>query len=98
MIDPKKYHKKWRLISYLVRVRRAKNKCEQCGALHGAPHPVTGTIVILTTAHLDRNRQNNRFWNLKALCNRCHLMHDMPQHVYSRKYGRETQYLNGKLF
>lgn len=46
------------------------------------------TKVILTVAHLDRNRHNNRFWNLKALCQRCHLTHDLPQHVRNRAYGR----------
>jgi len=54
--------------------------------------------VILTIAHLDHNRYNNRFWNLKCLCQRCHLKHDLAQRVFSFKYGKETQYVNGKLF
>ncbi|MVM36513.1 hypothetical protein GO730_00635 [Spirosoma sp. HMF3257] len=29
-IDRKKYHPKWRLISYLIRFIRAKNRCEDC--------------------------------------------------------------------
>lgn len=66
-INKLKYHKKWRLISYLIRVKRAGNKCEQCGAEQGKPHPITGALVVLTTAHLNRDRNNNRFWNLKAL-------------------------------
>jgi heterodisulfide reductase subunit B len=98
MFDPQKYHPKWSLISYLVRTVRAKNRCERCGAANHQPHPVTGSMVYLTTAHLDRNRDNNRFWNLRALCQRCHLSHDRNQHNHARKYGRETQYLNGKLF
>ncbi len=32
--------------------------------------------IILTIAHLDHNRDNNKFDNLKALCQRCHLNHD----------------------
>jgi len=97
-INKKRYHKKWRLISYLIRVKRAQNKCEECQAEQGKPHPITGSIVMLTTAHLNRDRTNNRFTNLKALCQRCHIKFDRPQHIYSRKYGKETQYLNLKLF
>lgn len=54
--------------------------------------------IVLNIAHMDRDRTNNRFWNLKALCQRCHLAHDKGQRIYSFKYGKETQYQNGKLF
>lgn len=47
------------------------------------------TYVHLQVAHLDRDRQNNRFWNLKALCPAHHLLYDYPQHLRSRRYGRE---------
>lgn len=47
------------------------------------------TRIILTVAHIDRDRTNNRFQNLAALCQRCHLRHDGAQHVANRKYGRE---------
>src|SRR5688572_24020441 len=30
------------------------------------------TIIVLTIAHLDGNKDNNRFINLAALCQRCH--------------------------
>lgn len=46
------------------------------------------TKVILTTEHLDRNTKNNDSDNLAALCQRCHLSHDILQHVANRKYGR----------
>ncbi len=46
------------------------------------------TKIILTVAHLDRDRTNNADSNLAALCQRCHLGHDMTQHVRNRKYGR----------
>ena len=54
--------------------------------------------ITLTVAHLDHNKANNRFTNLKALCNRCHLVHDAKHHQWSRKYGRKTREINGKLF
>ena len=88
-IDYKEYHPKWKLISRLVRFKRAGNKCEWCGADNYQPHPVTGSRVVLTVAHIDHNKDNNRFDNLAALCQRCHLKHDLPQHIDNRKYGRK---------
>lgn len=38
------------------------------------------TRVVLATAHLDHNPSNNRTKNLRALCQRCHLLHDRPEH------------------
>lgn len=87
-IDYKHYHPKWTLISRMIRFRRAGNRCEWCGAINHLPHPITGNKVVLTVAHIDRNKANNRFSNLAALCQRCHLKHDMKQHVDNRKYGR----------
>ena len=87
-INYKEYHPKWKLISRLIRFKRAGNKCEWCGAKNYEPHPVTGSKVVLTVAHIDHNINNNRFNNLAALCQKCHLNHDLPQHIDSRKYGR----------
>jgi 5-methylcytosine-specific restriction endonuclease McrA len=33
-------------------------------------------VIVITIAHLDQNINNNRFQNLKALCQKCHLAHD----------------------
>lgn len=89
-INYKDYHPKWKLISRLIRVHRAKNRCENsgCEAVNYEPHPITGSKVILTVAHMDHDKNNNRFHNLKALCQRCHLYHDRFQHADNRKYGR----------
>ena len=38
------------------------------------------TKVVLAAAHLDHNPGNNRPRNLKALCQRCHLLHDRREH------------------
>lgn len=88
-IDYKEYHPKWKLISFLIRIRRAKNHCEWCGAENGKPHPVTRSKVVLTVAHLNHDKNYNRFHNLAALCQKCHLGHDIHQHVANRKYGRK---------
>lgn len=44
--------------------------------------------IVLTVAHIDHDKTNNRFNNLAALCQKCHLSHDIKQHVENRKYGR----------
>lgn len=87
-IDYKEYHPKWKLISRLIRFKRANNKCEFCGVENYSINPKTGGKITLTVAHLDHDKKNNRFWNLKALCNGCHLRHDIHQHCANRKYGR----------
>ena len=46
------------------------------------------TRIILTVSHLDRDRTNNERSNLAALCQRCHLKHDIRQHITNRRYGR----------
>lgn len=51
------------------------------------------TRVILTTAHLDRNRSNNAFSNLKALCQRCHFAHDRAANIAARLYGKRDKTL-----
>jgi len=72
------YPENWRAISLSIRRDRAKNRCEWCSAVNGEPHPVTGSRVVLTVAHLDRNPANNAESNLAALCQRCHLNYDRP--------------------
>jgi len=49
--------------------------------------------IVLAVAHLDHNPDNNRFDNLACLCQRCHLRHDLAQHVASIKYGK-NRHLN----
>ena len=82
----KRYPKNWPEISVRIRVVRAKNQCEQtingerCAALNGKPHPITGSIVVLTVAHLDHRPENCADENLKAMCQRCHLRYDAHHH------------------
>ena len=72
-----RYPKDWKLRSYFVRFVRAKGRCEWCGAHHGLPHPVTGSKVILTTAHIHDDRpEASGLLNLAALCQKCHNGHD----------------------
>lgn len=36
--------------------------------------------IVLTVAHMDHCITNNDYSNLKALCQRCHLRHDIQHH------------------
>ena len=72
-----RYPKDWPAISKRIR-ERAGGKCEWCPAENGKPHPVTGSRVVLTVAHLDHTPENIADENLKALCQRCHNRYDAP--------------------
>lgn len=50
--------------------------------------PIT---VRLTVAHLNHDTTDNRDENLKALCQRCHLLYDLPVHV---EHARATRLRN----
>ncbi len=72
-----RYPADWALRSRFVRFVRARGRCEWCGAAHGQPHPVTGSMVVLTTAHVyDDRPEAASLLNLAALCQRCHNRHD----------------------
>jgi len=81
-----RYPKDWKLRSYFVRVIRAKNKCEWCAAINGKPHPLTGSIVVLTTAHVyDDRPEASSLLNLAALCQKCHNGHDAHDRIRRRR-------------
>src|SRR5208282_1706585 len=44
------------------------------------------TRVVLAAAHLDSDPTNNRLKNLRALCQRCHMLHDRPHHLQRRTW------------
>jgi hypothetical protein len=77
-----RYPAYWPILSRLIRFGRGRGKCEQCGEVHGAPSTQTGSIVVLTTAHLyDHAPEACGFGNLAGLCQRCHLRIDRQRHV-----------------
>lgn len=49
-----------------------------CRAAHGEPHPATGSVVVLTVAHLDHQPENVDRANLRAWCQKCHNTYDAP--------------------
>lgn len=91
-----RYPKNWKTIADSIRAR-AEQKCEgsphypDCRAENGQPHPVTGSKVVLTVAHLDHTPENCEPANLKAMCQRCHLTYDAEHHAQTAYYTRREQ-------
>jgi hypothetical protein len=87
-----RYPKDWKLRSRFVRFVRARGRCEWCGASHGEPHPVTGSIVVLTTAHVHDDRPEAcSLLNLAALCQKCHNGHDAAARQQRRRARLEIE-------
>ena len=54
--------------------------------------------VWLGAAHLDHDPQNSSWRNLRALCQRCHLRHDRPEHRRRRRLTWLRRRAGGDLF
>lgn len=84
----------WKAIRGRI-LERACDACEgtpqhpECRASNKAPHPETGSPVVLTIAHMDQDPGNNADDNLRALCQRCHLAWDHEQH---QRNARQTRF------
>jgi len=79
-----RYPRDWR--SAIVPAIRARSgdHCEGspayplCRAANGQPHPVTGSRVVLTVAHLDHDDLGTRdLTRLRHWCQRCHNTYDV---------------------
>ena len=70
---------------------RAGNRCEgspaypDCRVGNYEQHPVTGSNVVLTIAHLDHTPENNDPANLRAWCQRCHNKYDAEHRLETRR-------------
>lgn len=89
------YPADWRAIANGVKDARADEdgvwRCEgspaypDCRARHGEPHPVTGSTVIITVAHLNHDPADCRPEVLRSWCQRCHNTYDAPMRAAGRK-------------
>ena len=87
-----RYPKDWKIRSRFVRFYRARNRCEWCGAENYEPHPITGSRVVLTVAHVfDDRPEASNLLNLAALCQRCHNRHDNAARRAGTKARRAEQ-------
>ena len=88
--DRRRYPANWEVLRAIV-LERAHHRCEGsrfyplCRAKNYGPHPATGSIVILTIAHLDHCPENAALANLRALCQRCHLTYDRRTRLARRE-------------
>jgi 5-methylcytosine-specific restriction endonuclease McrA len=79
-----RYPKNWNEIRQSI-LKRADNKCEGCGVANYHSHPITGSRVVLTIAHLDHTPENCDENNLRAWCQKCHNSYDMPHRIETRR-------------
>lgn len=92
--NAKRYPADWKHIVEQVR-NRSGNCCEgspafpQCRAVNHLPHPITGSVVVLTVAHLDHQPENCSLENLKHWCQRCHNVYDS---VHRRRNAHATRH------
>jgi hypothetical protein len=98
-VDWKRYPRNWNRVVKAIR-RRSQDLCEWCGAENYAAHPITGSKVVLTTAHLGEpfamkadkhDKHDIRAENLAHLCQRCHLRHDIEEHKENARKTRERK-------
>lgn len=90
-----RYPINWRAISARIRFERAQGQCEcagecglhigrRCVEVHGQKAVWARGKVVLTVAHLDHMPENVDDSNLKAMCQRCHLVYDIDHHRQTR--------------
>jgi hypothetical protein len=95
--ERERYPADWPAISLAVR-SAAGWRCQGttmypgCRAAAGEAHPETGSLVILTVAHMDHDPSNNAETNLRALCQRCHLAWDRSRHAENARLKRSARY------
>ncbi len=88
-----RYPPDWEAIALQVK-ERSGWKCERCGAVHGQPHPLTGSIVVLTTAHVGPTKHDKHdITALVAMCQRCHIREDADEHRDNARVTRTAKRL-----
>lgn len=94
--DYTKYPPNWKTEIRPRILERADHKCEECAAENYQAHPITGSRVVLTIAHLDHDPDNWEVTDdrLKALCQKCHFSYDRGNKLKGVSTGR---FANGRF-
>lgn len=99
-----RYPTDWKIVSVLAR-ERAGDRCQgtpqfpTCRVVNGKAHPDTGSVVVLTVAHMDDTPENSTDQaNLRALCQRCHLNYDAKHHARNAAATRRARANTRELF
>lgn len=83
------YPPNWSAIRAAI-LARAGHRCEgspdfpECRAENYQHHPITGSRVVLTVAHLNHDPADCRPENLRAWCQMCHLNYDRKHRATER--------------
>lgn len=105
-----RYPSYWTELSRRLRFERASGRCEcegecgrgthegRCTNVHGGLAYGTGSIVVLTVAHLDHTPENCDESNLKAMCQGCHLHYDREHHAQTAYRTRREGLVVADLF
>lgn len=92
----------WRAFVELIR-ERSGDQCEgwrlgvypDCRAVNGEPHPVTGSRVVLTVAHLNHDESCTDPEQVAHACQRCHCTYDIPHRQANARRRREADQRRG---
>ena len=98
------YPPDWEMIRTAILIR-ADDRCEgspftpDCRIKNHIMRPETGTLVVLTIAHLCRcTPKCGELSHLRALCQRCHLALDLDDHLrHAAENRRKTKEALGQL-
>mgnify|MGYP000896261121 FL=1 len=100
-----RYPADWKTVIVPAVRERSGNVCEgspaypDCRALNGFPHPVTGSRVVLTVAHIDHDDLETRdLTRLRHWCQRCHNTYDARMRAAGIKARRNAASADGDLF
>lgn len=105
-----RYPQHWKQLSNEIRFIRAAGRCEcegecgrgthsgRCPNVHGKPAYGTGSLVVLTTAHLNHQPEDCDPANLKAMCQGCHLHYDRDHHAETRYKTRKENAMTADMF
>lgn len=97
------YPANWKYLRATV-LFRAGNRCEGsprfpiCRAVNYQPHPITGSKVVLTIAHMNHDETCDDLELLRALCQKCHLTYDAEHHARNAAVTRRQRLANADLF
>lgn len=87
-----RYPKNWQQIRADI-LKRANNKCENCGIENYTIKP-SGARVVLTIAHLDHIPEHCDYNNLRAWCQKCHNSYDAKHRAETRAATKKRKEQN----
>lgn len=69
----------------------------RCWAINSKPHPITGSMVVLTVMHLNHQPEDCRDENLLHGCQSCHNRYDAPVRAAGIKERHRAKLVVGEL-